>query len=418
MKYFMLLFSLLASAINVCGQSAHLSGDYNSYSVNTANDNRLNVLQYRLTNMLIEDYELGLWQKTDSILYVYDDAFPRGHNNFDFVEFSNFMYEPYYSISEWLLYDGVSWEGYYKQFGNFDAGGVRNSINIDSWDGMGYVGNSRVEYTYTPELYIGTILFLDYDGGTYDPYSRHTYTYSDDQLANIVQESYGVDWENSLLIIYTYTPEGRIDNLVYRGWDGVGWYDQTRIIYSYDVSGNLTEKLFQFNDFGWETYGRYVYGYDGSGFNTSVEGQSYDGVDYNSYQLFEFTEFADGLPATNTSSLWDGFIWVDDFRANFFYESYDDGTVNIDDKSLNANLQIFPNPSSDRFSLSFDAAGAEKVTMMISNATGQCVQRQTWETAPGPNRIEQAIPSNWTPGMYQVTLTIGGMKLSQSIMVE
>jgi hypothetical protein len=418
MQHVIICIACLFSSILLNAQTFGLPSINAAEHVMQHETQRQEVLQYRLTNMLIEEYELGLWEKTDSILYVYDPAFPRGHNNFDFIEFSNFTYEPWYSISEWMQYDAGAWEGYYKYYGNFDASGLRTSINIDNFDGVGYVGNSRVEYTYDAANHVDTMLFLDYDGGSYDPYNRYIYTYSDDRLANMVQQGYGADWINSLLVIYTYTPEGRIDNLVYQGWDGLDWYNQTRIIYSYDASGNITEKLFQYDDLGWVTYGRYLYTYDAAGFNTAVEAQSYDGVDFLPYQLFEFTEFADGLPATNTVSIWDGFIWVDDYKSTFFYESYDDGTVGLVATQLNSSMHIYPNPTTDYFNLSFDAAGAGKVSMNVTNASGQCVQRSTWEAAPGPNRIEQSIPANWTPGLYQVTLTIGGMQESQVLVVE
>jgi len=378
---------------------------------------REQVMQYRLTGMLVQDYDAGLWENTDTIYYVYDPAYPRYHNNFDFVEFTNFQYEPDYSIFEWMTMDVGGWEGYYRQYGNFDVDGVRTSINIDSWDGVGYVGDSRVEYTYTPEGEVDTILFLEYDGD-YDPYSRHIYTYSDDQLANIVQQTYGIDWENSLLTIYTYTPEGRIDNIVYRDWDGIGWADQSRHIYSYDVDGNLIEKLLQLNDFGWETYGRYIYSYNVDGFNTSIESQSYDGVDYTSYQMWEFTEFADGLPEMNTISQWDGFIWVDYFRALFYYESYDDGTVDIADNTGAFELEIYPNPASDAFTVSFSSAGSQLVSLRVSNAAGQTVLKQTWETAPGQNVIQNPIPSDWASGVYHVALMQGGTIVQKSLIID
>ncbi|HNE47382.1 MAG TPA: T9SS type A sorting domain-containing protein, partial [Chitinophagales bacterium] len=182
--------------------------------------------------------------------------------------------------------------------------------------------------------------------------------------------------------------------------------------------GNLTEKLFQLYDFGWETYGRYIYAYDGSGFNISIESQAYDGVEYTSYQKWEFTEYADGLPSMNTISQWDGFIWVDYFRALFYYESYDDGNVDIANNTSQFGLEIYPNPAADVFTISFESAGSELINLQVTNITGQTVLHQTIESAPGLNKIQYPIQTNWAPGVYQVSLTQGGTRVQRSLVVE
>ena len=418
MRYLYGIIALFCCAEAVSAQSGVLSANPDFIPQAQSVQERTQVMQNRLTAMLIEEYDLGLWLKTDSVYYVYDPAYPRHHKNFDFADFTNFMYEPDFSIFEWLEYDGASWVGYYKHFGNFNAEGVRTSINIDEWDGVSYTGDARVEYTYTDEGEIDTMLFLDYAGGSYDPYARHIYTYSDSKLANIVQQSYGGDWENTLLIIYTYNDEGKIDNIVYRSWDGISWYDQSRYIYTYDAGGNLIEKLYQAYDFGWITYGRYVYGYDLTGFNTSIQAESFDGVDYIPYENYTFTEYADGLPETNTRSLFDGFIFYDYFRANFYYEAYDDGTVDVMDHTIDQAIQVYPNPSIEAFTISFQTSGAEKVSMRITNAAGQNVLRQTWEAAPGLNTVHQQIPETWAPGQYLISLVLGGKVTSTWLLVE
>lgn len=418
MKHYSTLVALICITQLAHAQSTLQAVDLPAVVRSTQSEEKIQVMQYRLSAFTVEELDLGIWVKTDSIYYVYNPEFPHYHNNMDFVEFTNFMYEPDFYLMEWLEHDGVDWIGYYKNYGNYTAEGVRTSINVDTWEAGGYVGNSRVEYAYTPEGDIDTILFLEYLGGSYDPYSRHLYTYSDGALANIIQQSYGADWENSLLIIYTYNDEGQIDNLVYRGWDGIGWYDQNRQIYTYDGSGNLIEKLYQYYDFGWVTYGRYVYTYDGTGFNNLLETQSYDGVDFNPYERFEFTEYADGLPQSNTRSLWDGFIYEDYFRAQFYYEEYDDGTVDVLDNASTVNVQIFPNPVTDAFMLSFHATGNEKVSLRITQPTGQTVHRQTWEAAPGENRVQINIDDTWAAGQYFVTLQIGAELINTSLIIK
>lgn len=376
------------------------------------------VMQYRLINLYVEDYNLGLWEKTDSVYYVYDTELPYGHGNFDFIEGSNFTSEPLFYLSEWLEFNGTSWEGYYKYYNNFNDDDQRTSTNVDYWNGVSYEGNSRVEYSYNIDGQMDSILFLDYAGGDYDPYYRHNYTYSAGQLANIIYQSYGADWENALLLIYTFTGAGLIDNIVFRAWDGISWYDSGRYIYSYDGDGNITEKLIQSYDFGWQTEGRYVYSYDGAEFNNLVEIQNYDGVDFTSAQKFDLVEFSDGLPASNNVSFWDGFVWEPTSRVFYFYENYDDGSVNIAEQNIKSQFNLFPNPVHDQLTIEFTSNGEQLVSILIGDVNGKIVDRQTFIAMSGENKIQKQLNATLPSGLYTASLIIGGSKISSSFIVE
>jgi hypothetical protein len=309
------------------------------------------------------------------------------------------------------------WYGYYKYYNNFDAEDLRTSTNIDWFDGVSYVGNSRVEYSYNDDGLVDTVLFLDYTGGDYDPYYRHILTYSAGQLANIVYQDYGADWENDFLEIYTYTGGGVIDNVVYQNWDGDSWYDEGRYLYSYDPEGNLIERLAQSYDAGWETDGRYYYSYDAEDFNYLVEVQIYDGVDYLNNQKFDLTEFEDGLPEMNTISYWDGFIWEASNRVTYGYETYDDGTVSIEDVGVAAQFNLYPNPVSDEMTVEFLSASQQQVSILITDISGKTISRQTIVAMPGINRINKQL-ENALPGIYQLKLTVDGTVLLKSFVVE
>ena len=412
-----LLLTLLFNSVLFAQSNFNLKNSISS-SLQHSEYFKQQVMQYRLINLYVEDYDLGLWEKTDSVYYVYDTELPYGHGNFDFIEGTNFASEPLFYLSEWLEFNGTSWDGYYKYYNNFNDDDQRTSTNIDFWNGVSYEGNSRTEYSYNDDGNVDSILFLDYAGGDYDPYLRHNYTYDGGILANIIYQTYGADWENELLIIYTFTGTGLIDNIVYRLWDGVGWYDSGRYLYSYDVDGNVTEKLMQNYDFGWQTNGRYVYTYDGSGFNNLVEVQNYDGVNYTSIEKFDLVEFSDGLPASNTISFWDGFIWEATSRVFYFYESFDDGTVNIINENSNAQFNLFPNPATDQLTFEFKSEGQQHVSIVIADATGKIVDRQTCEAMQGENKIQKKLNASFSPGIYTANLIIGGSKTAKSFIVE
>lgn len=416
-KLYLLLITIIFNSI-LFAQSNFTLKNAQPFSPLHPENFKQQVMQYRLINLYVEDYDLGVWEKTDSVYYVYDTELPYGHGNFDFIEGSNFSSEPLYYLSEWLEFDGASWVGYYKYYNNFNDDDQRTSTNIDFWNGISYEGNSRVEYTYNPDGQVDSILFLDYTGGDYDPYYRHNYTYSDGILANIIYQSYGADWENSLLIIYTFTATGLIDNLVYRLWDGVGWYDSGRYIYSYDAGGNITEKLIQSYDFGWQTEGRYVYTYDGSDFNNLVEIQNYDGVNYTSSQKFDLVEFSDALPSLTTISFWDGFIWNPSTRIHYNYESFEDGTVNIGNELQETVFNLYPNPVADQLTIDFNAEGQQHVSIIITDAAGNMIDRQTFIAVPGKNEIQKQINPALPSGLYTMSLIIGGSKSTKNFIVD
>ncbi|MFI5171375.1 MAG: T9SS type A sorting domain-containing protein [Chitinophagales bacterium] len=390
------------------------SNPFSKYAVHASEKQQ--VMQYRVENILIEDYDLGLWVDEDSVLYVYDPLLPYGHGNYDFLQGSNFTTEPLFALSEWMEYDGANWIGIYKYYNIFDAEDFRIATNIDAFDGVTYVGYQRNEYSYDDDGNVDTILYLDYNGGDYLELYRFIYTYSAGKIANIVYQDFSAGWTNDNLLVYAYTPGGLIDNVIYSVWDGANWDESFRDLYTYDVSDNISEKLEQDYDAGWVNQSKFVYSYDGTGFNYLVEYMGFDGVDFANYEKFDLTEFTTKLPATNTISFWDGFIWEPSVRANYFYEQYDDGLVSVENNLL-STFDIYPNPSSENINVEFFVAGQQKVTFVISDITGKMVTTQTIEAAPGKNSIQKNI-ATLAAGTYMMQFIGNGGIVSESFVVE
>ncbi|HET8962468.1 MAG TPA: hypothetical protein VFM99_01125, partial [Chitinophagales bacterium] len=69
--------------IILCNITLHAqSVFFNSNRLNTINhqylQNKEQVMDYRLINFIIEDYALGSWESSDSVIYSYDEALPYG----------------------------------------------------------------------------------------------------------------------------------------------------------------------------------------------------------------------------------------------------------------------------------------------------------------------------------------------------
>lgn len=366
------------------------------------------VMAYRISSFVAETYSKGTFDPGDSIYYVFDPSLPYGHGNFDFIEFQNFYTDPLFYLCEWLEYSG-DWIGSLKFYNIFNGDGMRTAQNVDSWDGTMYTGDGRYEYEYNPDNTLQSVIVLDYSGGDYDTLYKYNYTYSSGKLINKIGQYYTAGWINDQIEIYTYTAEGLTATLTYQYWSGSDWIDTYRILYSYDDDDNLTEELYQDYAPGWEVDGKYVYAYDAGGFLETVTLLTYDGTDFLNYQQFAFVEFMDGLPESNTSSYWDGFIWSTNSRVRFHYESYDDGTVGIESTNASSDFTVYPNPVSDYVNMEFNSTSSAVASIIITNYLGEIVNRQTFKPAIGKNVITKSFDSNLPAGLYNITLMHDGV---------
>lgn len=370
-------------------------------------------LSYRISSLVSEQYGKGTFDPSDSIYYVYDPSLPYGHGNFDFIEFQNFYSDPLFYLCEWLEFTG-DWTGNVKFYNIFNGDGMRTAQNVDSWDGTMYTGDGRYEYAYNPDNSLKSVIVLDYTGGDYDSLYKYNYTYSSGKLVNKIGQYYTGGWVNDLIEIYAYNADGLTETLTYQYWSGISWVDSYRIIYTYDEDNNLTEELFQDYAPGWEIDGRYNYTYDAEGFLTTVTTQSYDGTDYTDNQQFEFVEFMDGLPASNTLSYWDGFIWNTNSRVRFNYESFDDGTVDIEEHASNTDFNIYPNPASDIIHIDFYSGAGAVSVITITNNTGQIISKQTFKPVQGKNSITKSLDTDLPAGIYRLNIMHDGLLESKS----
>ncbi|HET8963801.1 MAG TPA: T9SS type A sorting domain-containing protein, partial [Chitinophagales bacterium] len=334
----------------------------------------------------------------------------------DFIQFTNYSSEPLFYICEYFQFSD-EWVPAIKYYNNFNSDDLLFAQNIDSWDGTDYAGDGRMEYTYNIDNSISTIFTLDYSGGDYDSLYKRKYNYSAGKLVNITSQYYTTEWENDGIEIYSYNSDGLIETTTFQYWTGSTWADSYRIISNYDEDGNLIEEINQDYAPGWETTGRLVYSYDTNGFLNEVLTQLYDGVDYLDYQKNVFVEFENRMPATNTISYWDGFVWNLSLKATMEYEAYDDGTVDLNDVNVNPDLNIYPNPASENIAVEFYSSAISLTTFIITNASGEIVNTQSLKSVPGKNLITKAI-TGLPSGIYNLSLIQNGRKETSSFIVQ
>jgi hypothetical protein len=78
---------------------------------------------------------------------------------------------------------------------------------------------------------------------------------------------------------------------------------------------------------------------------------------------------------------------------------------------------VYPNPNNGQFWILLEADAAEEAQLVITDLAGRAVYRGTLDVAPGQNEffIE---PGNLTPGVYMVTVTLGGRSETARVAVQ
>ncbi len=139
-----------------------------------------------------------------------------------------------------------------------------------------------------------------------------------------------------------------------------------------------------------------------------------------SYQWFVNGEEIEGATASTFAPAESGSysVRVQQFEECPVFESAATGvTVSVNENSLKGwNLEVFPNPSNGAFNLAVDAATAEQVDVVVTNAAGARVSLGKQTFVQGRNVIN--VNQNLEAGIYFVEVIAANGKLVKSIIIE
>ncbi len=100
-------------------------------------------------------------------------------------------------------------------------------------------------------------------------------------------------------------------------------------------------------------------------------------------------------------------------NADLAFQSY--STSNTELLSLEENIKLFPNPSSDEIQLNFDLLKNENLRIEISNHLGQVLQLQDLSFSKGKNQLILDL-SDFASGMYVVSVKSSKANFSRKVM--
>lgn len=96
----------------------------------------------------------------------------------------------------------------------------------------------------------------------------------------------------------------------------------------------------------------------------------------------------------------------------------DDTSLSVDESALESNLSVFPNPASDVATVSFEVAGAENATVIVTDLAGKTVATVAVSSLlTGKNSVE-INTTEMAAGVYTVALEVNGSVATKKLVVR
>jgi len=94
-----------------------------------------------------------------------------------------------------------------------------------------------------------------------------------------------------------------------------------------------------------------------------------------------------------------------------------DAPAGIDENALNANMSVFPNPASDKATVSFEVENVQNATIVVTDLAGKVVNNVEVSVLSGANKVEINTAS-LAAGAYNVSLQANGASVTKKMIVR
>jgi len=207
-----------------------------------------------------------------------------------------------------------------------------------------------------------------------------TYDENNRETVSLYQDYESGNWVNSSKSEFIYldgNTEDYPDQLLHQNWINNDWENYRRRIYTYTFNPNLTTA----EDLGekwtgtmWEQTDKDIYEFNANGL-------------YSSYEAQNFTDDE----------------WVFRYKYYYYYETYDDGSLSIDDKTKPSAFQLVSNPVTNQLSFIGNLPNQEHIVVFLYNMQGQLVLMQNKHLEIGKNNFTIQV-NHLTSGVYLYTI--------------
>ncbi len=288
----------------------------------------------------------------------------------------------------YATYNSGSWFNQEKSIYTYDTSGNVLTEVEKTWS-SGWVNSSKEENTYNPGGQIMERILSYWNGSVWQNSTKYTYTY-DAQLRlsvrtvyQMISGTYIFQSKNT----YSYNPGGELLDIITQEWDGTQWLDIHKENWTYDASGNvLTETDYDYTSGAWAPddkldFTNYNNAYTRADLLLPTNFDSNENVEYFNHQINDVT-----------SSGWDGSAWQVQMNIHLTYQPI--SVAGVDSISF-ADVQVYPNPTTDNLYINSDKA----LTISIFDLSGK--QILTNNLKQGKNTINI---SQLQTGIYLATI--------------
>ena len=298
--------------------------------------------KYRQIAQMQEELTGGVMQYNDSLFYEYI-----------FNNFSSTM-----TIFAW---DVLHWALMNKTFTTYDQNYNRLSYEVCRFDGLNWLSNSKLNYTYNSDNQIisNTTQLYNNSTASWDNISRFVYEYDSrgNQIIYMKQTWASYAWQNTNRYLYVCNDSGMVTTLIYQTYDApsmkwvnsikaenvfddhnnylsqinsswntstLTWSYNFKNLFTYDANGNnLTKTVYNWSSGSWVESSKYTNTYDGS--NTLSKLTQYWNISLSQWvniEKYEYTYNFNNSLLTENHFNWNNSasLWDNDYRDMYMYD--------------------------------------------------------------------------------------------------
>jgi hypothetical protein len=336
--------------------------------------------------LLSEQSQLGVWKNSMRVSCTYDT---NGNPLTQLVEY----------------WQGGSWVTNFRYINTYNTNGDPLIYLLEVWSGGAWETNERFVYIYDINGYLLNFIDELWSGSAWDNSQKHTYTndLSGNRLTDLYEYWNGSAWVNADRKTYTYDAFGTKQTRLDETWSGGAWHNEWRYNYTYDTDTNFVLQLKeQWQNSNWTTNARLTYTYD---------------IDQNS---------TEGISEVWQNGLWKPgysdplYLYVDHTELHYvgyvyrYVATYTSSFGISFQAGDDALLKLYPNPSSDFFSVEMPLLKASSdAVISIYSLHGQMLFAQ---------RLQQPVSriniTGIDKGLYIVMISCDDIRFVKKLIKE
>ena len=319
-------------------------------------------------------------------------------------------------LAEWKLCEGIQYRTTYV-YDEYDY-----YLIEELWqrkNGSIWLDLQKTTYEYDFFGNVLEVLVEDASSGSWENYTRTSYSYESDLLSEVVKEGWVPGqgaWENLTKAVYNYN--GDVTTVLYWMWNGNGW--SSNELYTYTFGNGTIELLIQYMRTGaWQNREKYTYTLDFDEHITEILYEYWENEMWNNDMKMVY-DFNGEVFNTTKVLYWENQTWEERYLLEYDYE--DGNAVHGTCKSYDSNNNSWEEDNGNiEMAYGYNAAAktyyGSEVNMTYVDLTGLNENAQaSFKVYPLPaeNEIQIQAEDFQKAEIYSVT----GQKLMESTVVK